>query len=197
MLLFEPCYNLRKDYMSKSRNIKRARALRQKKVLKLKCNNPSKHENNIYPLIEADLTDDILVFDRALIGSKYKVSELVIEMINPILTTANSLKEIREIYSLGVVAWNCGIIRVTSGEAGLLKVLRKFKDGESFYERKLLDEYINVKCTKYKAHNEFIINYELTLGNDSSKFTVTTVLTEREIEDFLNKNYAHEPDIRR
>jgi hypothetical protein len=79
-------------------------------------------------------------------------------MISPILTTANSLNEIREIFSLGVVAWNCGIISETSGEEGLLKVLRKFKDGESFYERKLLDEYINLKCTKYKDHNEFIIN---------------------------------------
>jgi hypothetical protein len=174
--------------MSKSRNIKRARALRQKKALKHYCNKPLKHENIIFPLTEAGLTDEILVFDRALIGSKYKVSELVIEMIYPMLITANSLKEIREIYSLGVVAWNCGIIWETSGEAGLLKVLRMFKNGESFYERKLLDEYINVKCTKYKAHKEFIINYELTLGNDSSKFTVTTILTEREIEDFLNEN---------
>ena len=130
---------------------------------------------------EDDFMDDIVVIDRAMIGSKYKVSALVLEMVQPMLVDANDPEEMREILSMGVVAWNCGILRDIGGEAALNEVFMKLKAGEYRYERKLLDEYIDIKCTKFKAYNEIIIGYELSEDEGKLNFTVTTAANNKTI----------------
>jgi hypothetical protein len=134
--------------------------------------------------------DDRVVIDRALIGSEYKVSALVIEMVQPMLDDANDLEEIREILVMGIIAWNCGILRDTGLEAELSEVFRKLKAREYLYERKLLDEYIDIKCTKFKAYDDFIIGHEFSVDEGKFKFTVTTPANDKILEDFLKEDWS-------
>lgn len=171
--------------MSRTRNSKRAKALHQKKTANQK---PIKKIESRINDISINESDGTVIIDRAMTGSKYKISQLVIEMVQPILDTANDREEIRGILSLGVVAWNCGILKEKAGEIELRKVLRKFNAREFSSERRLLDEFIDIKCTKYKVYSEFIIDYRLSMDSGSFNFTVTTALDDKTTEEFLNEN---------
>jgi hypothetical protein len=179
--------------MSRSKNLKRAKALHQKKVLNRKGIKNSKHHSDQVALHEEDFTDKRIIIDRALICSEYKVSSLVMEMVQPLLDDANDLEELRNILLLAIVAWNYGILRDQGGEASLDKEFNKIKPGEQLFERKLLDKYIDIKCAKYKAYDEYIIGYKLTENEGKAKFTVTTAANDKSIDAFLNQNYF--PDI--
>jgi hypothetical protein len=174
--------------MSRSKNLKRAKALHQKKVLNRKGIKNSEHNSDQGALQEV-FTDKRIIIDRALIGSEYKVSSLVMEMVQPLLDDANDLEELRNILLLAIVAWNYGILRDQGGEASLDKEFNKIKPGEQLFERKLLNEYIDIKCAKYKAYDEYIIGYKLTENEGKVKFTVTTAANDKSIEAFLNQDY--------
>jgi len=64
---------------------------------------------------------------------------------------------------LSIIAWNAGIIKAISGEIELEKALMDFKSKTDSEERKILNEYINIKCSKYGQYKEFITNFELSL----------------------------------
>ncbi len=78
------------------------------------------------------------MIDRSLLGRKEKISTLLLDMIKPILLTAQDEDEVRGIVTMGIVAWNCGIIKQIKGEKGLQKTLRAFKGRKYSNERKLL-----------------------------------------------------------
>jgi hypothetical protein len=122
--------------------------------------------------------ENIKIIERALLGRKEKISTVLLEMIKPILFTAQDEEDARGIIAMGIAAWNCGIIKQTMGDEKLRNAMKAFKKMENSKERKLLDDYIRVKCTQYSQHNDFITDFQISFERDGKlNFTVLTDVT--------------------
>lgn len=100
-------------------------------------------------------------------------------MIKPILYTAKDEEDARGIVLMGVVAWNCGIIKEKQGEEKLKEAMKDFKGKENSEEKKLLDEYISKKCSQYSQYNDFITDIELSFDSDGKmNFSILTGVKE-------------------
>lgn len=120
--------------------------------------------------------DKIQIIDRNLLGLKEKISTVLLEMIKPILLTSRDEEDAKGIITMGVVAWNCGIIKQTIGEEELREMMKAFKSDESSEEKRLLEEYINIKCNQYGKYNDFITDFQFSFERDGRMNL--TVLTE-------------------
>jgi hypothetical protein len=160
--------------MSRSENLKRAKAFFQKKALKQKRDEIALQQVDHQIFYNGDLK--FITIDRALTGSNYKVSGLVIEMIQPLLDTANEPEDMRGMFLFGVVAWNKGIQREVVDDPEFSKDFlfsEKLKDNPWI---NLLDDYVELKCTKYKEFKEYITDSKFSCTKDKVRFTVKTVL---------------------
>lgn len=173
--------------MSKADNIKRAKLLRQQKKEREKqtlLNKQLQKDQQI--LREKAEKENMKIIDRSLLGRKEKISTVLLEMIKPVLFTARDEEDVKGIVSLGVVAWNCGIIKQTMGEEKLRDALKEFKSRENSEERKLLYEYIKIKCNQYGQYNDIITDFQISFERDGKmNFTVLTGVT-NEIAKSLN-----------
>lgn len=162
--------------MSKAGNIRRAKLLRQrKKEREKKTFTGSKLQQDQQFLREKAENENVKIIDRALTGKKEKISTVLLEMIKPILLTVQDEEDAKGIVSMGVVAWNCGIIKQTLGEEQLRDAMKAFKSGENSWERNLLNEYIGIKCTRYGQYNDYIIDFKVSFERDGRmNFTVMT-----------------------
>jgi hypothetical protein len=130
-------------------------------------------------LMDAAKIQGINVVDRSVFGRKDKISTILLEMIYPIFYEAKDEEDVRGIVSMGVVAWNCGIIKATKGEKELFNMMNSFKRKVNPKEKKLLDEFIQLKCTKYSQYKEYITNFEISFENDGRlNFSVLTDVTD-------------------
>jgi hypothetical protein len=162
--------------MSKAGNKKRAKLLRQRKKERERQTllNAAMQKDQEF-LHEKVEKENIKIIDRALLGRKEKISSLLIEMIEPVLYTASDEEEARGIVSMGISAWNCGIIKQLFGEEKLEAALKKFKGKKYSEERQLLDEYIDIKCNKYSLYNDYITDFKISFEIDGSmNLTVLT-----------------------
>jgi hypothetical protein len=165
---------------SKSKNRKRAQMLRKKKRDRERMLvAETQLEKDKKVLRESAQKDGVTIVDRSALGRKEKISSLLLDMIKPMIPMSKDEEDLRGIISMGVVAWNCGIIKSTRGEKELNKVLKSFKSQESQENKKLLDEYIQLKCEKYGQYNDFITNFEISIEDDGRlNFTVLTGVTD-------------------
>ena len=167
--------------MSKADNIKRAKLLRKNKRER---ENPKPLNDQLakdqQKLINNADIEGIKVVDRAIFNGKKKISNLVLEMLTPLLIKAKSEEEIRIIVALGITAWNSGIIKDIRGPIALNETLNEFDKNANPKEFKLLEEFISIKCSKYKKYLDFITDYELSFENSGRalNLTVLTDLTE-------------------
>lgn len=169
--------------MSKSDNVKRAKLLcKQKKAREKQVSLRDQLERDKQFLRDMATKDNVRVVDRDLQGGKEKISTKVLEMIKPILFTALDEEDARGIVSMGVIAWNCGIIKQTLGEEKLQEALEEFKTKEFSSERKLLDEYIKKKCNQYGKYKDFILDFRLSFERDGKmNFSVITDIFEDKV----------------
>jgi len=165
--------------MAKSDNIKRTKLLHKRKKERekqMQLNEQLERDKQI--LQDKAAKDNVEIIDSRLLGRKEKISTILLEMIKPILFTAEDEEDARGIVSMGVVAWNCGIIKQTMGEEKLLDAMKAFKSREYPEERKLLEEYINIKCNQYGQYSDFITDFQLSFERDGRmNFTVLTGIT--------------------
>lgn len=162
--------------MSKTKNRKRARLLHQRKKERIKQASITEMiEKDRQMLIQNAEKFDVKVVDRSVAGNKEKISTVLLEMIKPMLATAKSNSEIKGMIFMGVLAWNCGIIKQNLGDEKLNEAINSFFNLENELEKMLLKELINYKCTEYVQYNDYIIDYQLSFGsNGSMGFSVIT-----------------------
>lgn len=162
--------------MSKADNIKRAKILRQRKKEREKqtiMNGQLWKDQQV--LREKAEKENMKVVDRSLFGRKEKISSILLEMIKPVLFTAQDEEDARGIVSMGVVAWNCGIIKQTMGDKKLKEAMKFFKANENSEEKKLLDRYIELKCNKYHQYTDLITDFQVSFERDGRmNFSVMT-----------------------
>ena len=165
---------------SKTKNRKRAQMLREKK---------RERERSLYVetqlekdkerLMESAEKEGVEVIDRSAFGRKEKISTLLLDMIKPLIHEAYDEEDLRGIISMGVAAWNCGIIKTTRGEKELNKILKSFKSQDHVESKKILEKYIQIKCEKFGQYNDFITNFEISTEDDGRlNFTVLTEVTD-------------------
>ncbi|MEA3495630.1 MAG: hypothetical protein U9R42_06295 [Bacteroidota bacterium] len=103
-----------------------------------------------------------------------KISDVVSEMIQPLMEEARTFKEEQNIVGLGVMAWNLGVIKKKNGEKEMQKALKGFGMKLPKEIKSILLEYSEVKCENYSEYNEFILDYELTrLNSHQNNLTVS------------------------
>lgn len=165
--------------MSKSKNIKRAKLLWQKKRERDKQMLLNEQlEKDKLELRKKAAKDGFTIVERSALGLQEKISTALLDMIKHILLIAQDEEDAKGIVSMGVVAWNCGIIKEIKGEAELKKLMKSFKSTKNIEKNKLLNEFIHIKCTQYKQYNDFITDFRLSFEHDGRmNFTVLTGVT--------------------
>lgn len=164
--------------MGKAKNIKRAKMLRQRK--KERENEKSfKHDNSTHVLskikkrLDKELNADVK-FNYKNNSKGRKISDVVSEMIQPLMDEARTFKEEENIVGLGVMAWNLGVIKKNNGKKEMQKAFKSF--GMKFPKdiKNLLLDYSEIKCENYSEYNELIVDYEFTrLNSHQNNLTVS------------------------
>lgn len=152
---------------SKSRNRKRNQTLRQKK------NDREIAEQNIEVLgqskmgirLRKQIGKDV-TFRNNNNSGKRKISDVVSQMIQPLLETARNFNEERNIVGLGVMAWNMGVIKTHKGEDEMKNSLKDFKMLLPKKTQELMMEFVEIKCNDYGEYDQIIYDYEFTRIND-------------------------------
>lgn len=173
---------------SKTKNKNRAQNLREKKRKRNRLlASETQLEKDKKLLMESAKEDGFKIVERSALGRKEKISTLLLDLVKPLIYEAQDEEDLRGIISLGAVAWNCGIIKTTRGENELKNVLKSFKSQNNLENKKLLDEYIQLKCEKYGQFNDFITNFEISIEDDGKlNFTVLTEVTDEVAKKLTN-----------
>ena len=143
--------------MSKSRNRKRNQMLRQRKKDKeiAKQNNElpgqSKMGKRLKNLLGADVS-----FRNNNISAEKKISNVVLQMIQPLLDEAQSFKDEKNIVGLGVMAWNLGVLKMYEGEKKMLESLKDFRMLLSKDILELMMKYVEIKCNNFGEYDQII-----------------------------------------
>lgn len=164
--------------MGKAKNIKRAKMLRQRKKER-ENENSSKSDNSTHVFskmkkrLDKELNADVK-FNYKNNSNERKISDVVSEMIQPLMEEARTFKEEQNIVGLGVMAWNLGVIKKNYGEKEMQKAFKGF--GMRFPKdiKNLLLDYSEIKCENYSEYNELIVDYEFTqLNSHQNNLTVS------------------------
>ena len=151
---------------SKSRNRKRSQMLRQRK----KERELGRQENEVpgLPPMEKRLKNKlgIEVELRDKNASGEKISNIVSQMIQPLMDEARSFKEEKNIIGLGIMAWNLGVIKANKGEKEMLKSMEEFEMIFPDVLKEVIMKYVEIKCTEYGEYDQFIYDFEFTRINN-------------------------------
>lgn len=151
---------------SKSKNRKQNQLLRQRK--KEREITEQKIEDSVTQIrntLKEELDGNVRLRNRNN-SPKRKISDIVSEMIQPLLEEARSFDEEQKIVGLGIIAWNLGIIKAHKGEKGMLESLKSF--GKVFPKeiKEMLLEFSEIKCIDYNEYDQLIVGYDFTQLND-------------------------------
>ena len=103
-----------------------------------------------------------------------KISDVISEMIQPLMEKAKTFDEEQNIVGLGVMAWNLGVIKKNNGEKEMQKALKGFSMTFPKQIKNLLFDYSEIKCENYSEYNELIVDYEFTrLNANQNNLTVS------------------------
>jgi hypothetical protein len=165
---------------SKTKNRKRAKMLRQrKKQREARQNNEVIGKSVLEKRLKQNYKDiDIQFRDK---NPEVKISDLVINLVAPLMDEALSFDEEKNVAGLGVAAWNLGIIRALKGEKEMLKSLEENHIKLPNDVKKLLLEYAEKKYIEYPEYNQFIYDYEFKyISKKQNHLTVAYQITEEE-----------------
>ena len=130
----------------------------------------SKPDNSSYALskikkrLDKELNTDVK-FNYKKKTKGRKISNVVSEMIQPLMEEARTFKEEQNIVGLGVIAWNLGVIKINKGEKEMQKALKGLAMKLPKEIIKVLLKFSEVKSENYSEYNEFIVDYEFTKIN--------------------------------
>ena len=164
--------------MGKAKNRKRSKMLRQRKKDREKekasdLNNDIHGLSKIKKRLDKELNADVK-FNYKNNSKGRKISDVVSEMIKPLMEEARTFKEEQNIVGLGVMAWNLGVIKKNNGEKEMQKALKSFGKMLPKDIINVLLEYSEVKCENYSKYNELIVDYEFTkLNSHQNNLTVS------------------------
>ncbi len=95
-------------------------------------------------------------------SNKRKISDVVLEMLRPLLKEAKNIRDEKKIIGMGVIAWNLGVIKTYKGEDEMRAFMQNIRPPIPEGILDILMEHVERKCSKYKKYDQFIYDYELT-----------------------------------
>jgi hypothetical protein len=145
---------------SKTKNRERAKKLRQRKKQrdKFQSNNIADHNSMKNKLKQQYPDVDVQIRDKN--NAKVKISNLVLQLIAPLMDEAKNFDEESNIVGLGVMAWNLGIIKASKGKKEMVKSLDNLGMKLPRFYKKLLMEYAEKKCIEFPDFDQIIYDYE-------------------------------------
>ncbi len=164
--------------MGKAKNRKRSKILHQRKKQR-EDEIISQENNSAYGLsqiknrLDKELNVDVK-FNYNNNPNGRKISDVISEMIQPLMEEAKTFDEEQNIVGLGVMAWNLGVIKKNNGEKEMRKTLKGFSMTIPKQIKNLLLDYSEIKCENYSEYNELIVDYEFTrLNANQNNLTVS------------------------
>ncbi|MBI9069896.1 MAG: hypothetical protein JEZ09_21570 [Salinivirgaceae bacterium] len=153
--------------MGKTKNRKRAKMMRlRKKEREALQNTESPGINEIESRLNQQYEGkDIKLRNKS---PQIKISNVLLQMIAPLMKNAKSFTEEQSIVGLGVMAWNLGIIKAYKGEAEMLESLNGFGMMLSNNYKSILLEYAEKKSIAYSDYDQLIHDYEFKSINDKN-----------------------------
>lgn len=164
--------------MGKAENRKRAKMLQQRKKereneksFKSDINTPAL--SKMKKRLDKKLNTDVK-FTYKNNSNGRKISDVVSEMIKPLMEEARTFEEEQKVVGLGTMAWNLGVIKKNKGEKEMQKALKGLEIRLPKDIKNLLLDYCEIKCKNYSEYNELIVDYELTqLNSYQNNLTVS------------------------
>ena len=109
-------------------------------------------------------------------AGRSKMSEVLLDFIEPYREDAESEGDLRSLLSMGIGAWNVALLPKAEREDVINQVIAEGLMDEEDNFRRLANELIARK-EKYFAHcPRFIFGYELTVGREGPHLTVLSAL---------------------
>jgi len=155
--------------MGKAKNRKRAKMLRQRKKER-ENKKSSMPDNNTHAFskmkkrLDKKLNADVKLNNKNNLNGR-KISNVLSEMIKPLMKEARTFDEEQNIVGFGVVAWNLGVIKKNNGEEEMQKALKNLEKSFPKDIKNLLLDYSEIKCENYGEYNELIVDHEFTRLN--------------------------------
>lgn len=104
------------------------------------------------------------------------ISELVLDIVEPLLVDQNDDDEIRAIIQMGISAWNAAVMKITDGKEKVAKLLNNSKRLMQEWEFEELLATIKLKEELYPNNLSLITDFDLVFNNDNTyKLTVETL----------------------
>jgi hypothetical protein len=157
--------------MGKTKNRKRAKMMRlqkkEREALLNETESPGRRE------IEQRLSQkgrEVLVQNS---NPQVKISDVLLQMIAPLMENTNSFSEEKNVVGLGVMAWNLGIVKGFKGEDEMQNSVKQIKKQIPKAILNILLEYADIKVSEYPDYDEFIHDYEYkSVNKKHSNLTV-------------------------
>ncbi len=166
-------YNLRIMPKSKTKNRKRSRKLKQRKNTRdRKKEVQTSSKEKIKARLQKQLNEDVALRDKSQKGKK--ISEVVLEMLQPFINEAQSHNEEKEIIDLGIIAWNLGVISTYLGKEEMEQALKEIKSEVPEFLKEIILILVELKTSDYDQYDKLILDYEYTRFNKTrNNLTVT------------------------
>jgi len=146
---------------SRSRKNKRSKSGRQKKVRQTELNPDEKSRVRLKIQKRLDRFENAKFEVRNKQSSGRKISEVVLEMVKPMMKTAVNLEQEKRAIDIGVLAWNMGIIKSCKGEEAMLEFIKDIKCKLPDTFMLVFMEFVEKKCSRYREYDQLIYEYEI------------------------------------
>ncbi len=158
--------------MSKAGRLKQEKKQRREKRKKRKEKEINILERDQKKLRKSAEEDGARLIDRSEFGDAGKISEMVGEMVEPLLENARNEDDIRTIFYLGMLAWNAAIMRAVKGEDYLKAMLSDLYKELGYEISGDINRLIQYKIDNFSEYYEFIVNHTLSVENGQIYFSV-------------------------
>lgn len=149
---------------SKSKNRKRSGNLKQSKNIRERQKEvQTSSKEKIKARLEKQFNGDVTLSDKSQKGKK--ISEIVLEMLQPFIDEAHSHNEEKEIIDLGIIAWNLGVIHTYLGKEEMEQALKEIKSEVPEFLKEIILILVELKTLYYDQYDKLILDYEYTRFN--------------------------------
>jgi hypothetical protein len=146
---------------SRSRKKKRPGSNRQKNVKQGELNPIEKSRVRSKIQKRLDRHENAKFEMREKQSSGRKISEVVLEMVRPLMKEAETLEHEKKAIDIGILAWNIGVIKGYQGEEAMQEFIEDIKDKLPETVMQMLMDLARRKCSKFRKYNQFIFDYEI------------------------------------
>lgn len=145
---------------SKTKNRKRAKKIRQrkKKQEKFQSEKIADHISMKNRLKQQYNKVDVQIRDNN--SAEVKISNLVLQLVAPLMEQAKNFDEENNIAGLGVMAWNLGVIKASKGEKEMMKSLDNLGMALPRDYKMILLKFAEKKCIEYPDFDQIIYDFE-------------------------------------